>query len=128
MSKLWLDDMRPRPDETWDVVRNYSEFVDYIQKNGVPDFISFDHDLGLEHYEALEKDPRLHLLNEGFKEKTGLDCAKYLVRNRLKVHGFSVHSQNPIGKTNIQSLLNCWVYFCEKGLVGNEICDTNTKV
>ena len=50
----YLDDTRT-PTETipgykpWDVVRNYNEFTEYILKNGIPDLISFDHDLGEEH-------------------------------------------------------------------------------
>lgn len=51
---LYLDDVRT-PTETlpgykpWYVVRNYNEFVEWISKNGLPDFISFDHDLADEH-------------------------------------------------------------------------------
>ena len=126
MTKLWLDDVRPAPDESWHIVRNYKEFVSYIDNLGVPDLISFDHDLGLEHYEALENDPRRHLLNEGFTEKTGYDCAKYLVRKQLEVKDFKVHSQNPIGQYNITSLLNCWKFFYEKNLVGAPL-DNNTE-
>lgn len=108
MKKLWLDDVRPVPDETWDRVKNYDEFVEYISKNGVPDLISFDHDLGMEHYDALFKEPVKHLLNEGFKDNTGYDCAKWLVRNNYKIKDFKVHSFNPIGKNNILTLLSNW--------------------
>ena len=51
---LYLDDLRT-PTETlpgyhpWNVVRNYDEFKEWILRNGVPDLISFDHDLGEEH-------------------------------------------------------------------------------
>ena len=55
---LFLDDVRQVMDtfhytkhpvyteDNWDVVRNYNEFCNYIQDNGVPALISFDHDLG----------------------------------------------------------------------------------
>ncbi|WP_306419781.1 cyclic-phosphate processing receiver domain-containing protein [Salinimicrobium profundisediminis] len=54
MSKLFLDDLRS-PDMIYAepaaaaffVVRSYTEFVKYIQENGLPSFISFDNDLGL---------------------------------------------------------------------------------
>ncbi|WCM41597.1 hypothetical protein MG290_11655 [Flavobacterium sp. CBA20B-1] len=89
MKKLYLDDLRPIP-EGFIGVRSYTEFVDYITQNGLPDFISFDHDLGL--------------------EESGFDCAKWLVNycldNRKKMPDFIVHSQNPVGKQNIKSLLN----------------------
>ena len=29
------------------IVRSYREFVEYISQNGLPEFISFDNDLGL---------------------------------------------------------------------------------
>ena len=32
----------------FDIVRTYDDFVAYIVKNGLPDFISFDNDLGLD--------------------------------------------------------------------------------
>lgn len=43
---LYLDDLRPTP-EGFERVYDYEEFTEYISQNGMPDFISFDHDLGL---------------------------------------------------------------------------------
>ena len=34
------------------IVRNYDEFVNFIRKNGLPNIISFDHDLADEHYSS----------------------------------------------------------------------------
>ena len=58
MKRLYLDDLRPIP-EGFDGVRSFEEFVGYVTANGLPDYISFDHDLG--------------------EEKSGYDCAKWLV-------------------------------------------------
>lgn len=89
MQRLFLDDLRTTPEGFFRVF-NFSEFVNYITKNGVPEVISFDHDLG--------------------EEKTGYDCAKFLVNycldNDIPHINFIVHSQNPIGKENIEYLLN----------------------
>lgn len=56
-AELFLDDIRtPNAvysspyDGGWTIVRGYEEFVNAIQKYGVPDIISFDHDLEIEHY------------------------------------------------------------------------------
>ena len=114
--KLFLDDERlPKhvtwvslPEGPWVIVRNYNEFVDYIDGNGVPSFVSFDHDLSLEHYPHtisgklyLPKDISYDIYNE----KTGYDCAKWLVdhciQNKLNFSEYQVHSMNPIGKENI---------------------------
>ncbi|GAB5526168.1 MAG: hypothetical protein Roseis2KO_40400 [Roseivirga sp.] len=53
--KLFLDDIRTidmvYPTEQvpeFDLVRSYEDFVSYIEENGLPDFISFDNDLGLD--------------------------------------------------------------------------------
>lgn len=89
MYNLYLDDLRPTP-EGFDRVYDYEEFITFISKNGLPQFISFDHDLGL--------------------GKTGFDCAKWLVEfcldNQVSLPEFTVHSQNPVGKENIETLLN----------------------
>ncbi|TGN24345.1 cyclic-phosphate processing receiver domain-containing protein [Empedobacter tilapiae] len=86
--KLYVDDLRPTPNGYLRVYY-YKEFVKYILNNGIPDFISFDHDLGI--------------------EETGYDCAKFLVEYCLDYHltipNFTVHSQNPVGKENIEKLL-----------------------
>ena len=95
--KLFLDDER-FPPKSWDlnnekylIARTYDEAVHIVSKHGFPSFISFDHDLG--------------------EEKTGLDFAKWLVATDLAMPGFlsgmqfTVHSQNPIGKRNIECLL-----------------------
>jgi len=88
MKNLYLDDIRPIP-EGFDGVRSFEEFVSYITENGLPDYISFDHDLG-----------------EG---KSGYDCAKWLVEycldHELDMPEFNVHSQNPVGRENIEGLL-----------------------
>jgi hypothetical protein len=127
MKKLFLDDIRdvrdacyyvPNPrvywEGDWDIVRNYDEFVHYIETNGLPELISFDHDLADFHYDFKPEDyesmtQEEMILKFGSMEKTGLDCAKWLVDfcflNRSELPPFLVHSANPIGKKNIESYL-----------------------
>jgi hypothetical protein len=111
---LFLDDIRKPKDayqytkqqvfirEDWYIVRNYQEFVERILENGLPDMISFDHDLADQHY--LNPDSR------DFIEKTGYDCAKWLIGYcidyGLELPECYCHSMNPVGKQNIESLLN----------------------
>ncbi|WP_350324738.1 cyclic-phosphate processing receiver domain-containing protein [Empedobacter falsenii] len=54
--KLYLDNLLTTPNG-FSRDDDYDDFVNYINRNGLPDFISFDHDLGL--------------------RKTGYDCAKF---------------------------------------------------
>ena len=108
MYNLFLDDVRDpnrflNDVRAWEIVRNHNEFVRIIQQRGLPRFISFDHDLADEHY-----------LNEGkeFTEKTGYDCAKWLIefcmRTNQPLPEFQVHSMNPVGRLNIISLLTSY--------------------
>jgi hypothetical protein len=84
----------------WYIVRNYEQFVNWILESGLPEIISFDHDLGDEHY--------LDQNSQEFVEKTGYDCAKWLVEycmdNNADLPKFYCHSMNPVGKENIESL------------------------
>ena len=118
--KLFLDDTRnldmiypnDNPVE-WSIVRDYHQFVNYIQKYGLPTFISFDHDLGLEHVKFYfnngghenPPDPS----TASFTEKTGYDACKWLVgycvEKNVKLPEFHVHSHNPIGAANIRDYL-----------------------
>ena len=116
---LYLDDVRT-PTETlpnykpWEVVRNYDEFADWIVKNGIPDLISFDHDLAREHqddyYRQLLVNGFQHPSYHEYKEKTGLDCARFVAeycqKMKVELKGCCVHSHNPVGANNIQSFIN----------------------
>ncbi|REC48524.1 cyclic-phosphate processing receiver domain-containing protein [Chryseobacterium pennipullorum] len=86
----------------WHIVQNYDQFVSWIRKKGLPEMISFDHDLADEH------DPKAD--TQEWVEKTGYECAKWLVAYCLDQHmdipEFYCHSMNPVGKKNITSLLN----------------------
>lgn len=98
--KIFLDDERfpPNDGEDWYVARNLLDFANAIFEKGMPSFVSFDHDLG-------EQEP------------TGYDIAKYFVNlDSDELHipedfNFYVHSQNPVGKVNIESYLNNYLDF-----------------
>lgn len=116
---LYLDDERI-PTETipgyepWVVVKNYHEFVHYTEHNGLPDFITFDHDLADEHISDFTLQTSINGCclpdYESYQEKTGLDCARWLVKyceeNALPLPSCAVHSFNPVGANNIQSFIN----------------------
>ena len=137
MKKLFLDDVRVPEDclsymrhrlgseveiysEIWDIVRNYEDFIKYISTEGVPDIISFDHDLADEHYS-----PDMYLsggeynkLYDEFKEKTGNDCAKWLCEycftNGIPLPEYFIHSMNPVGTNNIINTFESFEKFLEK--------------
>lgn len=101
--------------KSWKIVRDYEEFVEYIEKNGLPDVVSFDHDLADSHYapEHLWTDyekSKEWQDNQIHTEKTGYDCAKWLVdyciENNINLPDYYCHSMNPVGKDKILNLLN----------------------
>lgn len=91
----------------WDVVKSYDQFIAWINKNGLPDLISFDHDLMDVHYgtSALQIDA----MDYSSLEKTGYHCAKFLIdyciSKRLPLPEYLVHSMNTVGTENIISVL-----------------------
>ena len=113
--KLFLDDYRKPPDVDWIVVSNYQQFVEKIEKDGLPYYISFDHDLADVHYPHSDKENSesntIDYSSERYsKEKTGYHCALWLIeycdKNKLMLPDWSVHSMNPVGRVNISQLLH----------------------
>lgn len=68
---------------------------------GLPDFISFDHDLS----------DRIWTPDDDYEdtEKTGYDCAKWLVDycldHKLQIPEYAIHSMNSTGAERIMSYL-----------------------
>lgn len=84
----------------FDVVRSYGDFVSYVKKNGLPDFISFDNDLGLDENGEVALD--------------GYAAAKWLVYESgldLRNLKFKVHSANPVASQQIEGLLTNYIKF-----------------
>lgn len=108
---LFLDDERMPKDVVWCsiglgpwvIVRSFEEFRGHIKKNGVPSRVSFDHDLADAHYEACFTGSA-----DYGPEKTGYDCAKWLVfhcSGRYPFPEYTVHSMNPVGREAIDSFI-----------------------
>lgn len=97
--------------KTWTTVRNYDDFVKVITENGLPELVSFDHDLANEHYAPQDQWSNYDAWadNQNFKEKTGYECAVWLVNycmdNKQPLPEFLCHSMNPVGTEKILSLL-----------------------
>lgn len=120
---LFLDDNRVPSDVKWIelpmvhwvIVRNYQQFVETIQRDGVPQSIAFDHDLADEHYQEYNYAHDKKMLSYGkirydrFSEKTGYDCAKWLaqfcVDNNTPIPLYYLHTLNGVGRENIFSIL-----------------------
>jgi hypothetical protein len=129
MKKIYLDDLRTPLDKEWILVRNYSEFVTKVLDIGLENIsdISLDHDLGDsamdEYFNNVQ--PNYTLDYNNIHEKTGYDCAKWLVehfyelnpevsnidrftkkKSEFKFPKVTTHSANPIGASNIMGYIN----------------------
>jgi len=134
--KIYLDDFRipingesdPLPQYgDWILVKNFTEFCREVEEKGLENIavISLDHDLDesamKEYFNNVS--PNYTLNYNNILEKTGLDCAKWLVdhyydnyvtqgsRLEKKKSGIIfpevyTHSANPIGSGNIMGYIN----------------------
>ena len=128
--KIYLDDVRTPVNPEWVVVRSYDEFVEKVRELGFENIevISLDHDLGdtamSEYFNNVS--PNYTLDYSNIEEKTGMDCAKWIVdyyydnynfaedlisRKSKKILGITfpkvyTHSANPIGSANIMGYIN----------------------
>lgn len=91
-NKQFYDNLLKQYNANFVWVKNLYQFIDYIKKNGVPQFVSFDHDLN-------NRGGGEGLSDEQKLRNNGVNCAKWLV-NYCKETGrslpkFYVHSANP---------------------------------
>ena len=113
MIKIYLDDLRTPVDKDWTVVRSYDEFVSTVMNIGLEniELISLDHDLGdtaiAEWHRNVYHNYNLDYNN--ITEKTGMDCAKWLVEqwmNGAPLLDVVIHSSNAIGSGNMMGYIN----------------------
>jgi hypothetical protein len=91
--KLFLDDERNPPDDSWITCRSSEEAISLAKSKGSPDFMSLDHDLGGD-------DTVMKFLKRFVSEVWDGD---------LEPPKYKVHSANPVGAKNIISFMESWI-------------------
>ncbi len=91
--KLFLDDERYPKSDDWNIARSSASAIQMILFLGMPQEISFDHDLGGDDTSMVF----LHWLTGALLRKE-VDFPKDFV--------YSVHSQNPVGARNVAGLMD----------------------
>ena len=109
--KVFLDDIRmvtdiyPKAiDGEWLVIRNVTDFKKIIETMGIPDYVSFDNDLG----DSMEE---------------GKDVVKWMVYEKeLDIHKmeFTVHSANSSG---VREYITCLIQNWKKELTKRKIIE-----
>ena len=98
--------------DDWVIMRTYDEFVKCVKYLGLPDVVSFDHDLDeehIKHYFMVTQDTGV-IEYGNLKVKTGKHCADFLVQEWVKqgkpkpIKTF-VHSANRWGQIEIKKVL-----------------------
>jgi hypothetical protein len=106
---LFLDDIRtvdmvyPAIDVYFVIVRSYDACIAYIKENGLPEFMSFDNDLGEDENKIVLPDG--YAVAKWLVYKSGLDLTNFK---------FKVHSANPVAKDQIEGLLNNYKKFLKQ--------------
>lgn len=133
MQKIYLDDVRTPIDPSWVIVRSYEEFVSTVQRIGLKNIevISLDHDLGPSAMREWHNNVYVNyeLNYDNITEKTGYDCAKWLVEQWLNgepVVEVVVHSANAVGAGNIMGYINnyCHIHRLPQNCVRVQIAHT----
>lgn len=97
--KIFLDDVRDAPDETWRVCRTYLDFIRLIDScvayGTRIDAISFDHDLGYTGSVGYKMN--------GYK---AVCLVEFLIHTgKLEVGELYCHSANPSGRAKIEAAI-----------------------
>lgn len=107
--KLWLDDERLPPDDTWVWAKTAPDAIEHL-KSGVVVEVSLDHDLAAEHYDPAmyEGVEAYDALREGFSALTGYDVVKWMAENTVWPSVIRVHTMNPAGGLAMRQVINRW--------------------
>lgn len=95
--RLFIDDERYPPNDghEWIIARSSQAAIDCIVTNGIPSYISYDHDLG--------------------GDDTSMRFIVWLIDSYLDgvltefPNKYTVHSQNPVGARNIRGILDGFI-------------------
>lgn len=93
----------------WVIVKSFQQFVDAIKSRGIPEFVSFDHDLTEEHYREGHSHGFKYFDYRAVESSTGVDCALYLVfacgMQKRQLPIWNVHSMNAYGTMILNGIL-----------------------
>lgn len=105
--RMFIDDERfpAAGSGDWVIVRSSAEAIQCVQSRGVPDFVSYDHDLGAD-------DTSMKFIAWMIDSYLDGDIKDFPVN-------YDVHSQNPVGARNIRMLL--------QGFISCEIAPLRTE-
>lgn len=111
-NKVSLKDASGISDHDWAIARTHDDFVKMIDFVGIPNVVSFDHDLAFEHMRHyFDVTATCGVIEYGnLKTPTGKSSAEYLVKKCKELNVTLpicyVHSANEVGVIEILKVLN----------------------
>lgn len=106
--RLWIDDDAGKPgieawrnpppgEDDWKIAHSSEEAMEIVLNYGIPTFIDFDHDLGLDRFGRIDTS-RLFLdwLWQSYP------------RAIEQIVGYNIHSANPDGAKGIRAFMESW--------------------
>jgi hypothetical protein len=100
--KLWHDDIRRPPDQSWTWARTNQEAQKILSAGGVYE-ASLDHDLGL--HDADPDVPDADMQAGWDEENDGLKLVKWMIDHKLVPPVVTIHSWNPDGAKDMASYI-----------------------
>ena len=116
--RLFIDDdsgeegiaaFRNPPDDgnVWKVARTSDEAISIVKQFGIPNFIDFDHDLGVKEDGTVDTS-MLFLKWWSDYNPYGIQELMNNASLQLCMLAYRIHSKNPVGAQNIDSYLASW--------------------
>ena len=114
--KLWVDDIRPAPDDKWTVVKTITSAISAIE-NFDFDEVSLDHDIS--HQVVVGKLSRPYPCDECFCAVAHFIAAVSSGDLRVKVPKITIHTANPIGAEDMRRILAGYNIDCKIKMMGS---------
>lgn len=106
MNKIWVDDIRRPPDDSWNWARTNDDARELLQRQPY-DIASLDHDLGLHFHDPDMPDADMQVLGCDWPQDDGEQLAKWLHRNpQFTPKLIRIHSFNPVGARRMKRILD----------------------
>jgi hypothetical protein len=99
MYKMFIDDERFPVGDDFVICRTSDSAIQYMSHNGAPSYISFDHDLG-------GNDTAMKVVH--WMINLDIDSGGSFLPDDFS---YEVHSQNPVGRSNILGALSAYFLF-----------------
>jgi hypothetical protein len=106
--KLWFDDIRRPPDESWIWARTVEEAKGLVRDNPVFAEASLDHDMGLHGHDPDEPDADLRIAPDTSDYEDGMTFVRWLCETGKVPPVITVHSWNPDAARRMGGYLVQW--------------------